>query len=83
MTRTKEEDELLEKLAKKHDLPVELIEKACYGQFEFIAKTIKEGSRQGFRLLKLGKFVVKPSKIIKADEVLNNIDNNGFTKIKQ
>jgi nucleoid DNA-binding protein len=54
--------DIVNKLAKKHNIPIMKAEVAANSQFSFIRSTIAKGNLESIILLKLGKILVKPKR---------------------
>ncbi len=56
--------DIVNKLAKKHNIPVGRAEAAAHAQFSFIRSMIAKGELKSVILLNLGKILVKPKRKI-------------------
>ncbi len=56
-------DEIYKKLAEKYSIPVEVIEKICRSQFDYLSTIFSEGNFKSLRLPKLGIFKVKRRRV--------------------
>jgi nucleoid DNA-binding protein len=55
---------IIDKLAKKHSLPVFIIEEIVNSQFKFLRdKVISTGEHKSYRLTNLGMFTISPRKL--------------------
>jgi nucleoid DNA-binding protein len=54
---------LIQKIATKHNLPLSKVEEIINYQFKFVARTIKKGDFQAVRLPYFGKFSAKKERI--------------------
>ena len=54
---------IIQKLATKHDLPLQKVEEAVMYQFKYSADLIKKGNFESVRLPFLGKFHVMPGRL--------------------
>lgn len=54
---------IIQKLASKHNLPIQKVEEIVYHQFKFTSQIIREGNFESVRLPYLGKFHVKPGRL--------------------
>lgn len=54
---------IIQKLASKHNLPIQKVEEIVYHQFKFTSKIIREGKFEAVRLPYLGKFHVNPGRL--------------------
>ena len=58
-----EEKDLIEKLAKKYDLPPFVVESIVRSEFRFVQNKIEEGNCAKVRLHHFGVFKVKPKRL--------------------
>ena len=54
---------IIQKLATKHDMPLQKVEEAVMYQFKYAADLIKKGNFESVRLPFLGKFHVMPGRL--------------------
>lgn len=54
---------IIQKLASKHNLPIQKVEEIVYHQFKFTSQIIREGNFESVRLPYLGKFHVNPGRL--------------------
>jgi nucleoid DNA-binding protein len=59
---------IIQKLATKHNLPLQKIEEIVYSQFKYVAKVMKEGGFASIRLQYFGKFHAKSERIAHLNE---------------
>lgn len=59
-------------IAKKLDLPEDLVEDVCRSQFEFLRSKIEEGTHESVRLQYLGLFQVKPNRKAKLEKSIRD-----------
>ena len=52
-------DKIYRQIAKKYGIHIDVVEKACRSQLEFVVNTMRSGSRFSVRLKYLGLFGVK------------------------
>jgi nucleoid DNA-binding protein len=55
--------ELLQRLANKHNIPLQTVREAVLHQFKYVAQTMKDGGFEAVRLPYLGKFHVLPGRL--------------------
>lgn len=75
MTKT----EIIQKLAKKHNLTYKQVEDAVQSQFKCVAHVFKRGEAEPIRLPYFGKFDVSPYRLKKLKE---NTNGKGLRKIE-
>ena len=56
-------DDIYKKLAEDYSVPVEVIEKICRSQFDYLSTIFSEGTFKSLRLPKLGIFKVKKRRV--------------------
>jgi nucleoid DNA-binding protein len=54
---------LIQKIASKYNLPLQVIEKIVFHQFKFVSKIMKEGNFDSIRLPYFGKFHVNKNRL--------------------
>ena len=59
---------IIQKLATKHNLPLNKIEEIVYYQFKYVADIMKSGVFEAIRLQYFGKFHAKKSRIAHLNE---------------
>ena len=67
-----EEKDLIEKLAKKYDLPPFVVESIVRSEFRFVQNKIEEGNCAKVRLHHFGVFKVKPKRLYMINKNTNN-----------
>jgi hypothetical protein len=80
-------DKIYQLLSQQLNKPVDVIEKACRSQVEFIAKVIEKGDKESVRLKYLGIFGVKKLRQEyldgNKDKEANNEEPNNNIEIKE
>jgi nucleoid DNA-binding protein len=59
---------IIQKLATKHNLPLQKVEEIIYYQFKYVAKIMKEGNFATIRLPYFGAFSAKSERIAHLNE---------------
>lgn len=59
---------IIQKLATKHNLPLQKVEEIVYFQFKYVAKIMKLGDFQSIRLPYFGKFHAKKERVAHINE---------------
>lgn len=59
---------IIQKLATKHNLPLQKVEEIIYYQFRYVAKIMKEGNFASIRLPYFGAFSAKAERIAHLNE---------------
>ena len=54
---------IIQKLASKYNLPLQVVEDIVYSQFKFVSKIIKKGNFDSVRLPYFGKFHVNKNRL--------------------
>lgn len=67
---------IIQRLATKYNLPLNVVESAVYSQFAFVANTIRKGEFESVRLPYLGKFHVRRGRIDYLDKNNERPDND-------